>query len=443
MTKFGTTQELVKADLMRGSTYVNATLQPRRIPSPVRWLFLLFVFMLPFDAVKTDFIIGSLPRLAGVLFFAVYVLYYGPFLGKRPFPPVTGAMCCFLAYIAVVGLNGIFIDEKFVDEFVTRCFTLAQLVVLFWIASDLLKDEKTVRSVLFTLSIATSSIAIGNLVRLPGFYEPDVGAPGRVSAIGDNPNALAATMAMALVAIVGLFITGSSRRSLRRVCLLLLTVPLLMVLVTTGSRGGVLGFAVGGLVYVVPLRASKRLLISVGLGTLLIGGVVYKVATTPEFLERWRQTYYEGDLSRREDIFATSYQMILERPFLGWHPVECFYELGRRGEGISTPRDAHNLYLALLLEVGIIGTIPYLAGLCICARAAWKARLGNLGLLPMALLSVLFAGSLAGNATVWKQQWLLLALAFGASVSTRVNERVPVLVRHHAGQKHAKVWTRA
>ena len=433
----------MKADVIRGSTYVNTTVQPRRIPSPVRWTFLLFVFMLPFDAANIGFLTGSLPKLSGVLFFALYVFYYGPLLGKRPFPPVTGAMCCFLAYIAVVGLGGIFIDQKLVDEFVTRCFTLAQLVVLFWIASDLLKDEKTVRSVLFTLSIATASLAIGNLVRLPGFYETDVGAPGRVSGIGDNPNGLAVTMALAIVAIIGLFITGSSRRSLRRVCLLLLTVPLLMVMVTTGSRGGVLGFAMGGLVYVVPLRASKRLLISVGLGTLLIGGVVYEIATTPESLERWRDTYYEGDLSRRDDIFATSYYMILERPFLGWHPVEWTYELGQRGEGIRTGRDAHNLYLALLLEVGIIGTIPYLAGLCICARAAWKARLGNLGLMPMALLSLLFGVSLAGNTTVWKQQWLLLALALGASVSTRVNERVPVLVRHHAGQKHAKVWTRA
>src|SRR5262249_54098573 len=161
-------------------------------------------------------------------------------------------------------------------------------------------------------------------------------------------------MGLAMVTIVGLFINGSSRRSLRGVCLLLLTVPFLMVLGTTASRGGVLACAMGGLVYVVPLRASKRLMILMGLGAVLIGGILYKVAYTPEFLERWRDTYDHGDLSHREDIFRTSWEMILERPFLGAHPIAWLYELGWRGEGIRTGRDAHNLFLGLLLEDGII-----------------------------------------------------------------------------------------
>ena len=47
-------------------------------------------------------------------------------------------------------------------------------------------------------------------------------------------------------------------------------------------------------------------------------------------MERWRQTYYEGDTTGRDVIYAAAVEMISERPLFGWNPVEAFYELAKR-----------------------------------------------------------------------------------------------------------------
>src|SRR5207237_4400404 len=120
----------------------------------------------------------------------------------------------------------------------------------------------------------------------------------------------------------------------------------------TGSRGGVLAFVIGSAIYLLPYRRSKRVLMAIVFVTLAISAVVYLVAKNSDFLERWEQTYYEGSLEGREDIFSVAGEMILERPLLGWQPVNWGYKLGQRvgGEWTWRGRDAHNLYLAVLLE---------------------------------------------------------------------------------------------
>ena len=130
----------------------------------------------------------------------------------------------------------------------------------------------------------------------------------------------------------------------------------------SGSRGGVLAFLMGGMVYLFPYRRSKRVLTAIFIVTLAISAVVYFVATNSDFLERWNRTYYEGSLEGREIIFSAAIEMILEQPILGWQPVDYYYELGRRigGPYFSTGRDVHNLFLTVLLQVGVIGAIPFL-----------------------------------------------------------------------------------
>ena len=84
---------------------------------------------------------------------------------------------------------------------------------------------------------------------------------------------------------------------------------------------------------------------------------------------------------------------------------------GRWLEGMRTI-----FLLAVLLEVGIIGAIPYLVGLWLCAQSAWRARVGGLGLLPLALLSTVLACGMSGNILRWKTQWLVSALALASAL---------------------------
>ena len=77
----------------------------------------------------------------------------------------------------------------------------------------------------------------------------------------------------------------------------------------------------------------------------------------------------------------------------------------------------HNLLLALLLEVGLIGTIPFLVAIWLIVRSAWRARSGNLGYLPIALLAAVGANCMVENGLDLRSKvfWLVLALAATAT----------------------------
>lgn len=371
----------------------------------------MFVFALPFEATDLGFMTGSLsiPKLCGFLFFSSYLFHYGPF-GKRSFARFVPAMSWFLGYAVIFSISGFFIDEAFRREFFVRVLTLMQLGMLFWIASDLLRNPNLTRSVLMAYAIASVLFAVGNVLQLPGFYA-EVGG-GRITGLGDNPNEVAGHMAIALVTILGLCLYTSYKHFLTKILLLVLTLPLGVVMVATGSRGGVLTFMAGCLVYVLPHWRSKRMVTTTLIGILAIVTVAYMVADNPYVSERWQEAY-QGKLSGRERIAPAAVEMILERPVLGWQPVTWFYELGQR-LGIPSGKDAHNLVLALLLEVGVVGTFPFLVGFWLCARSAWHARSGRLEVLPLALLFAVLTAGMSGTTLVWKVQWLIFALTLAA-----------------------------
>jgi O-antigen ligase len=107
--------------------------------------------------------------------------------------------------------------------------------------------------------------------------------------------------------------------------------------------------------------------------------------------------------------------MISERPLVGWQPIQFEYELGSRtGNTKSGIKAAHNLYLHLFMEVGVIGAVPFLIGLWLCGQGAWKARNRYLGLLPLALLVSCLASGIGSNTIKTKEIWFVLAVTVAA-----------------------------
>ena len=99
-------------------------------------------------------------------------------------------------------------------------------------------------------------------------------------------------------------------------------------------------------------------------------------------------------------------------------------ELGRRQGIIFGQKDAHNLFTHLLMEVGLVGAGPFMIGLWLCARGAWRARQGSLGLLPFALLVTALASNLTGTDLALKQFWLVLAITVSAGAVASTRQRV-------------------
>ena len=118
----------------------------------------------------------TVSKLAGLLFFALYFFHYNPLLLRhgsprqsQPAPP--RAVWWFLGYLAIYTLNGFFLPEQFLSELFSPFLTLLQLIVLFWVATNLFKAEKITRHALLAYSVASAIVALGMLLHLPGFSD--------------------------------------------------------------------------------------------------------------------------------------------------------------------------------------------------------------------------------------------------------------------------------
>jgi O-antigen ligase len=385
------------------------TAAPRSLPLIVRWSFLLFIGLMSINVG----IAGSPPfsTLSGALFFAIYFFYHNPLSRKRsrnrPFPPIPPVMAWFLIYVAVYALNGFFLPTEYSSEFFTRLFTLVQSIIFLWTGSDVLKDEKMAKKALLAFSIASVIPAIGLVFSIPGFGVTGEVGIDRASAIGINGDALS----LATVVVLGLWLNLAHKRLVTGVWMFVSMLALSTAIVTTGSRTPFLALMIGLSVYLVPYWKHRWRISTVIVGVIAIAGSAYIAVNSPVFYERWQAFSEEGDTSGRDFIFEHALDMISERPLLGWQPIQFEYELGSRvGNTKSGVKAAHNLYLHLFTEVGIVGAVPFLIGLWFCGQGAWKARNRNLGLLPLALWVVIVATGMGSHVIYGKQVWFVLAV---------------------------------
>ena len=388
------------------TTAAPGAFSPRNLPLSVRWSFLLFIALIAIE-------VSSLTKLSGFLFFAIYFFYHNPLSRKRSFPPIPPAMAWFMVYVAVYAMNGLFLPTEYLSQFFTGLFTLVQVIIFLWIASDILKEEKMAKKALLAYSIASVILALGFILSLPGFGVTGEVGSERASAIGVSANLLGGIMALAMVVVLGLWLNLAHKRLVTGVWMFVSMLALSIASVSTGSRVGFLMSMIGLSVYLVPYSKNRWRMSNVIVGIIAIAGFAYIAATSVVFSSRWREFSEAGDVAGRDKIFEEALDMISERPLVGWQPIQFKYELGRRTY-TRAGRDAHNTYLHVLMEVVVVGAVPFLIGLWLCGQGAWKARNRNLGLLPLALLVAVLAGSMGTNWMNHKTLWFVLAVSVAA-----------------------------
>ena len=390
-----------------------------RIPAVVRWSFIGFVGAMPLEAADVAIASStfSVARLSGLLFFACYLFFHNPLSGKRPLPPGSSPLSWFLVYLLVFAANGIFLDGIHYRQFVSIFLTLVQLMLLFWISSSLLRVETLARRALLAFAFGAVICAVGTLAGVPGFATTITSRVGeRITAMDFNPNYLAYTMALAAVILIGTALEIKVRYPWMKALLIAPVLPLLAIMVRSGSRTGLAVFAIGFAACMLPNRQSGRRIMVIFLSVFVTAALIYLVLQHPTVLSRFEQGY-AGDLAGRQLIIPASLDMILQQPVFGWQPVAYWEELARRVGQVWGVKDAHNLFFHLLLEVGLLGAVPFVIGLWLCFAGAWKARGGKFGNLPFALLAMTLSANLTHTYLARKPQWLILAFAVAAAAT--------------------------
>jgi O-antigen ligase len=252
-------------------------------------------------------------------------------------------------------------------------------------------------------------------------------AGGRVSPTGMNANQISFLYALIVVGIVSWLLATWPNVQPRHYPLMMAGLSLMVAHVRTGSRGG--SFAlVAGLVFTSILHFRMRRLPTYLLVLPpIIAGVLQIMTSSPILAPRMQATIEERDTGTRFELAQGGLLLFSEEPFKGHGPAY----VGKLGEMIGVKRiSVHNTYLQILVSFGILGTIPYFAGLFATLRSVWRSRQTIWGATMLSALGMLLTFGMGGHMGYNRHYWILLALvgnagSLGASVKTLVRRTAP------------------
>jgi O-antigen ligase len=252
----------------------------------------------------------------------------------------------------------------------------------------------------------------------------------RLKGAGLNPNQLG-TYLVASMVLMGTLAANHRWSPAARAAALLVAVLGGVAVFMTLSRGALVGLGAALIVAPMVIGRGRRLGALVLVIIAVVGALGWYTAIAPAHAVD-RITHPErGGGSGREDLWRVGWRMVEDRPVQGVgagnFPESSIHYLLRPG---STQRDdiiiddkkvAHNIYLTVLSELGVVGLGLFLVVIAICLRcalrAAWRfAERDDLLMelvargLFMALVSLLVADFFS-SALYSKQLWVLLATA--------------------------------
>ncbi len=365
------------------------------------WLSLVLIFVIPCEDMVSVKGVGTVSRTVGLLAAICWlqtVLLSGRFRKPRPFHV---AVVLFMLWSTLSLLWTVDVERTLI-----RVRTYVQLFFMVYILWDLYRTPAAVRAGLQAY-ILGASVSIVSLIgsRLTG-PETDY---SRYTAGGFNPNDIALILALGIPIAwyLAVFPEGHKVRLPLR-CLNFAYVPAaLTAIVLTAGRGSLIA-AVPALLFVLcTLRRCPPLVRGAFVPLALVGGLL----TLPSFLpessyQRLGTTYgsiAEGDFGGRGVIWR-------EGLALHWaHPVLGVGSGAYKTAAVKTNKVAHNVYLSVLVEVGLIGFILFFAILTITLYQA-LCQPKPISILWLITLMVWSIGAFVHPWMPRKQTWLVLSL---------------------------------
>ena len=332
----------------------------------------------------------------------------------RPHP----AFWWFAIYLYFYICLGVLTDHVF--EWFKEAAGFFQVLLIFWVSSSLMRWRHITTGVLTAFIVSCVILAILQRAGITASVAEVNSVAQRMTALGQNPNTLAHNLAIAMLALAGLAY-GSEKfpRWLQPIIWVALAL-LAVVIMPTAARGALVSLLVGlSLIVLSRAKPSVRLRNAV-VAVALLCGVGLAAYRSDSMRNRFLTATDTVDLAQREQLFPAAWEMTKQKPFVGWGPINNRYELERYVPRVELPsREAHNVVLELLTQTGLLGAVPFLIGLALCVRAAWIARVGPHGVIPLTVIASVLIAQMATSGLYTKVYWLAFALAAGSELHLR------------------------
>lgn len=372
----------------------------------VRWALYGFAFSLAFDA--PDRLPIEVTTFTASLFLLATLWQPRLCYGRRP-----TALWWFGAYLCAYWVSYVFGYPTSGVQAAKAFVFYVQGVLIFWACFNLMRYDWITKRILLTIVIASTTLAIMTILGIGKLHETD---SGRAVVFGQDPNLAARTLCVGLLIAVGLAY-GRAKRVLRPFLIAWPLAALIgLAMILGGSRGQFVALAVGLWAFSLTGNTFGARVKHTIVAILAIGLFTWGALQSPLMQRRIEQARL-GNLAKREDIFPAAWQMFKDRPLTGWGPASqtVLATRLRLPPAQHLTRGTHNLFLAVLTSTGLLGAIPFMIGLWLCTWAAWKARRGIEGGLPVAQMAALWVANLTINFIVLKMQWVLLAYALASA----------------------------
>ncbi len=370
----------------------------------------LFVFTVPWHNMVVLPGLGTISSIVGMAAIAATVLQVVMGGKVRSLVPFHGMATAFIAWTLLSSFWGIARQEVIMREI----NTYLQIFVMLWVVWEASPNRTRVLNLLQAYVLG-AYVAAGSTIRN---YLAGIGIQEhaqRFSATGFDPNDLGVILALGLPMAWYLSSSTAStlQRWLNRIYLVTGTVGILL----TGSRGALLATLVA--LFVIPWTLTQvRRGVRVAALVIMVAAAAVSVNFVPEkAFERLGTTgseISEGDLNSRLRIWKGGMSTVPDAPFrghglAGWYPA-----VGLRIGNVAP----HNTYLAVLVEVGLIGLVLYLSMFAVLAIALLHLPTleRRTGLVQLATLMV---GITPLSWQQHKSAWVTLALlaAWGALIA--------------------------
>jgi putative inorganic carbon (HCO3(-)) transporter len=360
-----------------GMVFVLAALRFR----PLLPLVIFFLPVTPF--LNWDFPIRDLSTLVRFSFFAGVLMYRATHNGEvRNWLWAGWLTRAILAYLAIAIVSAVFLNPLTLDA-ERELMRLASYVCFYYVIFDWCQTQENTQTLLKVLMVSTIIVALFGLWQaLTGGYSAlyDMLYPvqdeiaqipaweGRITSFLEHYNGLAGYLNLVLPFCLAFAIGGTDPvlRTLSRWCLALAGIALLL----TQSRGGLLAFVAILLIYVyfsahdrkTRMRRVALALVVCLLAAAVAGFFFQRLAEIDDFTTVSRLAIWGGAFT----VFAQS--LVFGTGFGNLR--------GLMGGLLNLPDgwtgDAHNLYLELLAETGLIGFVIFGALIVFALRTALR-----------------------------------------------------------------------
>jgi len=372
-----------------------------------------FVFVIPWEEVVRLPLLGSMPRLVGVVAFGVGALHI---VARRTVRPLAWFHIFAVLFVLWAGASAFWSIDAGATR--VRSMTYLQLVLMVWLIWEVAWSTQRRRALLQAYVLGACGAAVATIYNYLSGVSLDAAAE-RFTALNANPNELGLTLVLGLPMAWYLSLSQPGRRVAWSWQLYL---PLGVTgLLLTASRGAFLA-ALAALVIIPWTLGPLHLRTKTALYALAIGSLILATAFVPgPALERIGSTRAEiadGQFGGRGAIWKSGLQLVQEHPLAG---VGAGAFKAAVEPMLHHRWSSHETFLSILVEEGIIGLLLFLA--MVGAVMNLPPDLPTLERrLSIVLLAVLAVGSLSAAWDYQKQLWFVLGM-LAAQLADRATPR--------------------